>query len=338
MKNCGMKMGDKGENGIRKVLVTGGAGYIGSVLTGQLLDAGYLVRVVDCLLWEDAPAARDYAHPHLEFVKADLREEVIQEKALEGVDAVVHLAAIVGDPACQKEPALAEEINWRTSKAMFDQAGKMGVQRFIFASTCSNYGRMSEAYEYIDETGILNPISWYAKLKVRFEEYLLHTAVGAMAAVSLRFATAYGLSRRMRFDLTVNEFVKDAWVKGRLTVFGETFWRPYCHVEDLARACICVLKADRQLVDREVFNVGETKENYQKRTIVDLIRNYLPQLEVSFVQRTEDPRDYKVDFGKIKNRLNFSAPRTVEDGIKEVIQVLQSGGIQCPDDRRYRNS
>lgn len=306
-----------------KILVTGGAGYIGSVLTKKLLERGYFVRVVDSLQCGGDALFPFFTNPRFEFTRGDIRENNVQRKGLECIDAVIHLAAVVGDPACKRDPELAEEVNWQASKAMFDKASSSGVKRFIFASTCSNYGRMPDLNQYIDETGALNPISWYAELKVKFEEYLLHAQPGLMSATSLRFATAYGPSKRMRFDLTVNEFVKEAFLGRELIVYGESFWRPYCHVEDLAQACICALESDRKLVDREVFNVGDTEENYQKQTIVNLIAKRSPRMKVRFEHRDEDPRNYKVNFDKIKNKLQFCITKRLENGIDEVLQFLQ---------------
>lgn len=321
----------------KKVLITGGAGYIGSVLTKKILEQGYPVRVVDCLRWENELFPPFFIDPRLELIKGDLRKDEVQRRALKGVATVIHLAAIVGDPACKKEPKLAEAVNWSASKSLFDRAKRMKVERFIFASTCSNYGKMSKADSYIDEKGILNPISWYAKLKVKFEDYILKKSSHSMAVTSLRFATAYGISRRMRFDLTVNEFVKEAALGRELSVFGKEFWRPYCHVEDLAQGCLHTLEADKDLIDKEVFNVGDTRENYQKATIVSLISKRIPEMRVRFVHKDEDPRDYRVNFGKIKNKLKFSAAKTVENGIDEIIEHLSAGAFKNPDSSCYRN-
>jgi len=321
----------------KRVLVTGGAGYIGSVLTRQLLEQGYTVNVVDDLRWGAQSLASALKDTRFRFIKGDLRENNIQDKVLEGIDAVIHLAAIVGDPACKKEPRLAEEVNWHASKSLFDRAVNSGVKRFIFVSTCSNYGKMPDSSKYINEAGVLNPVSLYAKLKVKFEEYFLQRNTNSMAVTSLRFATAYGVSPRMRFDLTVNEFVKEAVLGRELIVFGKYFWRPYCHVEDLARACIYVLEADKNLIHKEVFNVGDTKENYQKHTIVELIKKRLPNTKVRIVDKDEDPRDYRVDFDKIKKRLKFQITKTVPDGIDEIVRNIDSGLIKDPDNNLFKN-
>lgn len=323
---------------IEKILVTGGAGYIGSVLTRELLEQGYSVRVVDCLRWGGESLLPVFTHPKFEFVNGDLRRKKVVLKSLDNVDAVIHLAAIVGDPACKEEPELAKEVNWQASKNLFQQAIYAGVKRFIFASTCSNYGKMPDSSEYIDENGVLNPISLYAKLKVKFEQYILQSSADSITVTSLRFATAFGISARMRFDLTVNEFVKELALGRELVVFGEQFWRPYCHVEDLAKGCIYVLEADKNLIDKEVFNVGETTQNYQKRMILNLIKEHIPDMKVRFVHRDEDPRDYKVNFDKIKNKLKFKVTKTLAAGIDEIIKLIHSGALKNPDDSFYKNT
>jgi len=320
------------------ILVTGGAGYIGSVLTRKLLEEGYTVKVADCLKWGGLSLLPFFSNPRFEFINTDLREEEGRKKALQEIDAVVHLAAIVGDPACKDEPELAEETNWQATKGLFDLANISIIKRFIFASTCSNYGKIANSNSYIDETGILNPVSLYARLKVKCEEYILQASRKLMAVVSLRIATAYGVSGRMRFDLTVNEFAKDLALGKELVVFGEQFWRPYCHVEDICQACILALQADKELIDGQVFNVGDTRENYQKKTLVEMIRKRIPVAKVRFIHKDEDPRDYRVNFDKIRKTLKFKITRTVEDGIDEVITLVRSGAILDCDAQTYKNS
>ncbi len=250
----------------QKVLVTGGAGYIGSVLTRQLLEKGYNVRVLDSLMYGGEPIIDMLNYPNFEFVKGDVRNRADVEKALEGIDCVAHLAAIVGDPACVKQPELANSTNLEGSKLLYEVANKMGVSKFVFASTCSNYGKMDDPNEYVTEESKLAPVSLYAETKVATEEYLLSQSQdNNCKPTCLRFSTVYGLSLRPRFDLTVNEFTKELALGRELVVFGEQFWRPYCHVYDLARSVVTVIEAEEEKVAFDVFNVGSTKENYQKR-------------------------------------------------------------------------
>ncbi|MCF8296736.1 MAG: NAD-dependent epimerase/dehydratase family protein [Saprospiraceae bacterium] len=323
----------------KKILVTGGAGYIGSVLIRQLLEKSYKVRVLDILNFGGDSLVELLNNPDFEFQKGDIRIKEDIERALNGVDAVVNLAAIVGDPACAKEPEIAKETNFEASKSLYDLASKNGVQRFIFASTCSNYGKMADSTKYITEESELAPISLYAETKVATEKYLLtQDHRNTCKPICLRFSTVYGLSPRMRFDLTVNEFTKELALGRELVVFGEKFWRPYCHVVDLAKSVITVLEAQQEKVEFDVFNVGDTNENYQKKMIVEEIRMQLPDSKIKYVSKNEDPRDYRVSFEKIKNKLNFKITKTVTDGIAQVIKVVQDGILNNPNDTKYRNS
>ena len=324
---------------MKTIMVTGAAGYVGSVLVRRLLGAGYAVRGVDVLRFGGESLLGVLNEERFELVVGDLIDRAVRERVVEGVDGVVHLAAIVGDPACAREPELAEALNWEASKDLFDlcAAEGSGVGRFVFASTCSNYGKM-EGDGYVDEESPLRPVSLYARLKVRMEEYLLaHGARPGFVATSLRFATAYGLSPRPRFDLTVNEFTREVVLGRTLEIYGEQFWRPYCHVEDLSRACRMVLEASPEVVAGRVFGVGATSENYQKAMLAEILRKIRPDADIRFVPKEEDPRDYRVDFSRIRDALGFEPRFTVPDGIDEFARAIEEGIITDPDDPRYRN-
>jgi len=326
---------------MKSVIVTGGAGYVGSVLLRVLLNRGYHVFCVDKLMFGGEALIDVWNEPNFSFIKSDVGDQAIMGELLsrKEIEAVVHLAAIVGDPACKANSELAEKTNWQASKDLLDACVHHKVRRFIFASTCSNYGKMSDPHGYVDEDSPLAPVSLYAELKVRFENYLLKEIPKRddFCPTSLRFATVYGLSKRMRFDLTVNEFTKEI-VSGReLVVFGENFWRPYCHVTDFSRAILHILEAPPPLVAYDVFNVGDTDENYTKKMIVEEILKQLPNGKVKYVRKDEDPRDYRVSFTKINRVLNFKVTKTVPDGIREVKDVLKLGVINNPEEQRYYN-
>lgn len=321
-----------------KVLVSGGAGYIGSVLVRLLLEEGYKVRVFDTLTFGGEPIVDLLNNDDFEFVKGDVRNKKDVEKAVEGVDYVAHLAAIVGDPACAKQPEAAKEINLQGSKNVYEAANSAGVKRFIFASTCSNYGKMDGNGAYVNENSKLAPVSLYAETKVATEKFLLsQPKSNSCKPIVLRFSTVYGLSPRPRFDLTVNEFTKDLAMGKELVVFGEQFWRPYCHVVDLSRSVLTAIKAPEDKVAFDVFNVGETSENYQKQMIVDEILKVIPDAKIKYVQKDEDPRDYRVSFQKIQDELNFKISKRVPDGILQVKKAVTDGFIKNPDDGKYRN-
>jgi nucleoside-diphosphate-sugar epimerase len=319
------------------VLVTGGAGYIGVLLCEELLASGRRVRALDVLLHDQVAIAEHLEGTGVELIRGDIRDADARRAALLGADAVVHLAAIVGDPACARDPALSQEVNVEAPAALVADAREGGVQRFVFASTCSNYGRMADPTVPITEEGELAPVSLYAEQKVQVEKSLLNGRSGSLAPTCVRFATVYGAAPRMRFDLTVNEFARDLWADRDLEVFGEQFWRPYVHVRDAARGARAVLDAPLEHVSGEVFNVGRSGENYRKLDLVEEIRRQVPSGRVTYVRRDEDPRDYKVSFDKVRDRLGFQTLMTVPDGITEVIHGLDRGDFPEPFSARYRN-
>lgn len=321
-----------------QILITGGAGYVGSRLAPLLLAAGHQVRVLDYLAHGGESLLGVWCHPGFEFIRGDIRDRTTVRAAVSGQNAVVHLAAVVGDPACSREPDAARAINLDASLSLIEESRHAGVERFVFASTCSNYGKMKDANQYVDEKSDLSPISLYAETKVAVETALLESGrKNGWCPTPLRFATVYGVSPRMRFDLTVNEFTMEMLTKKHLKVFGEQFWRPYIHVHDAARAIQLVLGSPAEKVSGCVFNVGATDQNFQKQQLVELIRPYAPDAVVEFVHKTEDPRDYRVSFARITNELGFNTTLTVPQGIAEIARLVQQKVIGNLEDGKYRN-
>jgi nucleoside-diphosphate-sugar epimerase len=318
-------------------LVTGGSGYIGALLVEELREAGRDVRVLDSLLHGQEDIAAEQERAGVEVLRADVRDEEARRRALTGAQEVVHLAAIVGDPACALDPKASDDVNVGATRALVADANRLGVERLVFASTCSNYGRMVDPNVPITEEGELRPVSLYAEQKVGMEQLILNGGAGATKPTCLRFATVYGVGRRMRFDLTVNEFTRELWADRELEVFGEQFWRPYIHVRDAARAVRTVLEAPEEKVTGNVFNAGRSGENYRKLDLVDEIGKQIDRGKVSYVHRDEDPRDYKVSFEKIRAELGFETLMTVPDGIAEIIAALDAKQFGDPFDGRYRN-
>jgi nucleoside-diphosphate-sugar epimerase len=319
------------------VLVTGGAGYVGSVVVDELLAEGHRVRAFDSLLHGSVPSLlQSWGDERFQFVRGDVRDAAARQEALVDVEAILHLAAIVGDPACSREPDAAREVNVEGTRGLLDDAQRAGVQRCVIASTCSNYGKMADNDVYATEEFDLRPVSLYAETKVAAELDALARADN-LATCCLRFATVYGVSPRMRFDLTVNEFTREIALGKELVVFGEQFWRPYVHVRDAARAARLALSAPLDQVRGEVFNVGSTDENYRKLDIVELLKLRDPSAKISFVHKDEDPRDYRVSFDKVKDRFGFEVERTVDDGIGEVMTLLASGFLVDPYAPIYQN-
>lgn len=320
------------------VLVTGGAGYVGSILVQELLASGYRVRVLDSLVHGSLPSLLPaWGDDGFEFLPGDVRDPEARRTALAGIDAVVHLAGIVGDPACARQPELARAVNLDATKALLAEAEAAGASRFLFASTCSNYGKMADPTALVSEEAELRPVSLYAETKVAAELDVLERGRNGLPACCLRLATVYGTSPRMRFDLTVNEFTRDVSLGRELVVFGEQFWRPYVHVRDVTRAIALALAAPAETITGQVFNVGDTAENYRKLDLVELLRKRVPSATIHFVHKDEDPRDYRVSFEKVKAALGFRAERTVEDGIDEVLSLLRAGLVTDPYAPIYKN-
>jgi nucleoside-diphosphate-sugar epimerase len=328
----------------RHVLITGGAGYIGSLLTSELLRANYRVTVLDTLLFGGESLVPFLHHPNFHFVKADVTEpRAVKDSLKDGwqkPNAIVHLAAIVGFPACQ---AVGKQVAWRynvdATKLVFGQAVDLGAQRFVFASTYSNYG-LSPDGKPVTEESPLNPQSIYAETKIASEEFLLSQKDTSCIPLLFRFATLYGISPRTRFDLIVNQFVLEAFTKRELIIYQRGYSRSFVHIRDVVRGIIMGLEAERSKVCGEIFNLGTDNGNYSKDDIVRLILRRMPETVVEYKDLTfgGDMRDIAVSFAKIKRVLGFETTLDVDDGIRELLFALKSGIIRNPNDERYRNA
>jgi nucleoside-diphosphate-sugar epimerase len=328
----------------RHVMITGGAGYIGSILTSELLRANYRVTVLDSLLFGGEAIVPFLNHPNFHFIKTDVTEARAVRDAVkrdwQKPDAIIHLAAIVGFPACQ---AVGKQVAWKynvdATKMVFDQAADLGVERFVFASTYSNYG-LSEDGKPVTEESPLNPQSLYAETKIASEEFLLSQKDAACAPLLFRFATLYGISPRTRFDLIVNQFVLEAFTKRSLIIYQRGYSRSFVHIRDVVRGVIMGLEAETDKVRGQVFNLGTENGNYSKDDIVRLILKRMPETVVEYKDLTfgGDMRDITVSFEKIKRVLGFDTTLDVDDGVREVLFALKSGLIRNPTDDRYRNA
>jgi len=311
----------------RHVLVAGGAGYIGSVLCRRLLDAGHHVRAFDALLYGNGESLAGVAErPRFEFVRGDLRDRAEVGTAVHGVTDVVLLAALVGDPVCKRNPELARATNLDGARGLIAAASEAGVGRFVFASTCSNYG-LIEGDRLATEADGLNPLSLYAETKVEMERELLEHLQGpSFAPTVLRIATAFGISPRMRFDLTVAEFTRDLVLGRPLEVYDADTWRPYCHVEDISAAIVAILEAPEEAIAGEIFNVGGEQGNQTKRMIVEAARDALGgEGEVTWTEGGADARNYRVSFEKIRDRLGFEPAHTIEGSIARLVGLIRAG-------------
>jgi nucleoside-diphosphate-sugar epimerase len=319
----------------RCILLVGGAGYIGCELTAQLLDAGYRVRTVDLLIYDNGVAVTGFLrNPRYEFRRLDLVDADTLCSALEDVTDVVLLAGLVGDPITKAYPEASAAINVQGMRQLLDRLDGHRLNKVIFVSTCSNYGLTPDG-SLADEQFELRPLSPYAEAKVAVEEHLLGIKDRVdYRTVILRFATAFGLSSRMRFDLTVSEFTREMFLRRELLVFDAETWRPYCHVRDFGRLVRQVLEAPLELVDGEVFNAGDDVNNYTKQMIVDQLKLRLPDAPVLFQEHGSDPRNYRVSFAKVRERLLFESEMTVPDGIDELLTALEAGLFRDVDARR----
>lgn len=328
----------------RHVLITGGAGYIGSLLTSELLRANYRVTVLDSLLFGGESLVPFLHHPNFSFVKVDVTEpRAIKDSLKDGwqkPDAIVHLAAIVGFPACQ---AVGRQVAWRynvdATKMVFGQAADLGVERFVFSSTYSNYGLSPEGSPVTEESP-LHPQSLYAETKIAAEEFLLSQKDASCAPLLFRFATLYGISPRTRFDLIVNQFVLEAFTKRQLIIYQRGYSRSFVHIRDVVRGIIMGLEAEQSKIRGEIFNLGTDEGNYSKDDIVQLVLKRMPETVVEYKDLTfgGDMRDITVSFAKIRDVLGFKTTLDVDDGVRELLFALKSGIIRNPSDERYRNA
>ncbi len=318
------------------VLVTGGAGYLGSHLVRKLISKGYNVRVLDSFLFGEE-SLRDIANnPRLEIVKGDIRHIEDMVNSLKGIDAVIHLAAIVGDPACDKNNTHSIEVNLESTKALLELCKRMKIRKFIFASTCSVYGASDNI---LTETSEVNPLSLYALSKMHCEQIILDRVKDNdfLVPVIMRLSTLQGISKRMRFDLVMNIMTAKAVKENKIFIDGGDQWRPLLNVEDAADAFIMAMEAEDDLVRKQIFNVGDNSQNFQIKTIAKEVISLVPSTVPEYKNIEQDRRDYNVSFDKINNILKFKTKKTIQDGIKSIKLAFEKGEIDNYKDDRYYN-
>ena len=326
------------------VMVTGGAGYIGSLLTGELLRQDYKVTVVDDLLFGGESLLSYLPNPDFRFVKANVWEPRAIRNAIQGdwpsPQAIVHLAAIAGFPACQ---AVGRQVAWRynveATQRVYEQAAETGIGRLLYISTYSNYGLSPDGRPVTEETP-LTPQSLYAETKIASERYLLGQSDGPCAPLIFRLATVYGVSPRTRFDMIINQFVLEAYTKRELLIYQRGYSRSFVHIRDAVRGILMGLENPDEKVRGQVYNLGTAEGNCTKDQVVSLVLKRLPETTVLYKDMTfgGDMRDITVSFDKIGRELGFKASLTIDDGIREVLNSLRLGMIRNPQDQRYRNA
>ena len=319
---------------IRRVLVTGGAGYVGAVLVPKLLAAGYQTRVLDLYLYGEQVFDAVQGHPHLEQVKGDLRNRDLVRAAVQGCDAVIHLACISNDPSFELNPELGKSINYDAFLPLVELAKAAGVRRFIYASSSSVYGIKEE--ENVTEDLPLDPLTDYSKYKAMCEEVLLQHAAPGFVTLILRPATVCGYSPRLRLDLTVNILTNHAVTNRQIKVFGGRQRRPNIHIDDMAEVYIKALRWPDELIDRKIYNVGY--ENYRLMDIAQMVREVVgPDVNI-VTTPTDDLRSYHVSSQKIGRELGFFARHSVQDAVRGLTAAFQAGKIpNSMNDIRYYN-
>jgi nucleoside-diphosphate-sugar epimerase len=319
------------------VLVIGGAGYIGSPTVELLLKQGFRVRVLDRLMYGRESSAEFMHHPNFDLIEGDVTDIAKLTYAARNASAVVHLAGLVGDPACALDAQFTRHANVVATRMAKEVAVSLGASRFVFASSCSVYG-VSE--REVGETDCLNPVSLYAQTKIDSEEELLWNPPDGFFVTILRFATVFGHSRRPRFDLVANLFVARALTEGVISVLGPEQRRPFIHVNDLARAIVAVLSADPYTVQSQIFNVGDRRLNMSilqlAETVQNVVRPYR-DAQITVKENPEDRRSYAVSFEKIRLKLGFVAGTMMEEGIMEIIANFRAGKYRDYRDPTYSN-
>jgi nucleoside-diphosphate-sugar epimerase len=319
------------------VLVIGGAGYIGSPTVELLLKQGFRVRVLDRLMYGRESLAEFSSNLDFELIEGDATDIAKLTYAARGASAVVHLAGLVGDPACALDSQFTRHANVVATRMARDVAISLGVSRFIFASSCSVYGI---ADGEVAENDQLNPVSLYAQTKIDSERELLWNPPDGFFVTILRFATVFGHSRRPRFDLVANLFAARALTEGVIPVLGRQQQRPFIHVRDLARAIAAVLHADSYTIQSQIFNVGDRRLNMSILQLAEIVQNVVQphrDVEIRVSENPSDRRSYAVSFEKIKMELGFEAKTLMEEGIAEIVANFQSGKYKEFTDPIYSN-
>lgn len=307
-----------------RVLVTGNKGYIGTILTPLLRKAGHEAVGMDTDLFERCTFGESV--PDVPTKRKDIRD--VEERDLVGFDAIIHLAGLSNDPLGDYRPELTFAINYEASARLGTNAKAAGVKRFLFASSCSNYGAAGN--DFLTEEAEFNPVTPYGRSKVRVEQHIAGLADQRFSPVYLRASTAYGVSPRLRFDLVLNNLTAWAFTTGRVHIKSDgTPWRPIVHVEDIGRAYLAALEAPREQVHNQAFNVGTTTENYQIRELAVLVEEIVPNSRIEYaVDAGPDKRCYRVDCTKIAKTLPAFKPQwTARRGVQELYEAYRRIGL-----------
>ncbi len=324
------------KNSMKKnILITGGAGYVGSILVKKLLEKGYKVKVIDLFWFSNESIFDGYPNKqNLEVHKADLRDYGTIEKIINNVDVVISLAAVANDPCADLQPEVTKQINLDSINNLVDISKKHKVKRFINASSSSVYGVKDDPE--VTEDLELNPLTLYAKYKAESEKYIQQCNSEDFTTVSIRSATVFGYSPRIRLDLTVNMLTAFALNKNKIIVFGGEQMRPNIHIEDITDLYVMLIETDKELISGDVFNAGY--ENHKVMEIAKIIKGTLSEKEIEIeIKPVVDERSYRISSKKINDRLNFFPKYTLQQGIREISDLFTNGVILNWEDPEYYN-
>lgn len=318
---------------MKRIVVVGGAGYIGSHLVGLLLNQGHFVTVLDNGLFGFESIAPYKTNERFNVVNGDIRISADIIKSIRNAEVIIHLAGIVGNPACSYDRETALSVNVDSIDRILELAHRFKVKKFIFASSCSTYGYGTDIF---DENSTLNPVDFYAETKVAGENKLV-SYKDEIAVTILRYATLYGASRRMRFDLALNVMTANAVAKGQFSIYGGEQWRPFVHCLDAARATSMIVNSPLEVTDGEIFNVGSLAQNIKVSELGLAVKEVIENTEFNLDGNKEDNRSYRVSFEKIQKQIGFSVTRSITDGIKEIEFLLKTGIIPDYSLQSYSN-
>jgi len=317
------------------ILITGGAGYLGTMLTDILLQEGYYIKVIDNFIYNNEECINTFlSNPNYEIIKGNILEEKKIKKTMKDIEIIIHLAALVGENVCKNNEELCRDINYIATKKIAKLCiDKYDINRFFFPSTCSVYGHTSLG----NEESKVNPLDLYSETKLLAEKALLDLSHKGLPVYIFRFPTLYGISYRMRFDLVVNLFVMQSLINKKITVYGGNQWRPFLHIFDAAQSIAESLKINRTKLNGELFCIGSNKENYNLINVAKKIKKVIPDTKILINQDIKDPRSYKIDFNKCHNVLNFEPKYDLKIGIKEIKKHIQNKSIKNVQSQIYYN-
>ncbi|HEY3252244.1 MAG TPA: SDR family oxidoreductase [Ignavibacteria bacterium] len=319
-----------------KILVIGGGGYLGAVLVNRLLQEGFPVRIVDSFIYGKRAVEKYKEDSRVEIIEGDIRNIETVNSSMIDIGSVIHLAAVVGDPASKARPEQTLETNYLAAQMVASASKLKGINKFIYASTCSVYG---VGQDILDEDAPLNPVSLYARTKISSEESIMNLSDRSFKPVIMRMSTLYGYSPRMRFDLVVNTMTMTAFTEGQINVFGGSQWRPLLSLEDAAEAYLKVLNSD---IGSRIYNAGSEVQNYKISEVAELVAKGIKEasgkdIPINIEGDSVDARDYRVSFKRIQNELGFNVNYTIPQAVKEIWQKLESKEIKDPKQKVYYN-